>query len=139
MKSDLVIFVPEAKFRELDKRNSAGTIAESGKAQTVTWLNDEYVPAGAMGTGGGGDWACIYGHKAVELSVYKGDLEPLPYSAHFGEVDKGKRERCYNGMLVKQGSRRLVMTGPEITFKKLIPKPVESVHSVDRKGQYQLF
>ncbi|ARK08994.1 hypothetical protein A6C57_00960 [Fibrella sp. ES10-3-2-2] len=112
------IHVPEAKYREIDKKNSCSSIGEKGSCQTFFWQNAEYVSTGAMGSGGG-DWACIWGYRLEELATYKGDLKPLKYNDHNQDVNAGGRERSYEGMLVTSGKRQLVIVGKQITFKKL--------------------
>jgi len=114
------IYVPEPKYREIDRANSCMSIIDHGTCKTVHCNNAEYVITGAMGSGGGGDWACIWGAKVVDLSVYNGELIPLKYNAHWDEVRAGNRERAYAGMLlVTKGKRQIVVEGPQVEFRKL--------------------
>lgn len=113
------IFVPEAKYREIDWKNSCQSICERGECATFFWQNIEYLSSGAMGSGNATDWDCIWGYEVKDLDAYTGELKPLSYGPHFREVDQGNRERSYAGLLLRCGKRQLVVIGQEVTFKKV--------------------
>ncbi|GAB3881188.1 hypothetical protein [Spirosoma agri] len=139
---DATVFVPEAKFKEMDKKISCQSIVDGGKCQTFMWQNEEWVATGAVSKGGNQGWKVIDCQRVVDLSSYKGELKPLRYINHFVEVDKGNRRRSYEGMQVKCGNRELVFVGPEVYFGQQVAKPViadEPEARVDHRGQYKLF
>lgn len=108
MKNQLV--VPKYKFQEMLMALSCQSLAEHQKALgTVLYLNKEYVITGAMGNGKATGYEEIYGNRVEDLIVYKGDLKPLKHSEHQQEIDLKRRERGYQGQLIKFGSRQLVM------------------------------
>jgi hypothetical protein len=108
------IKVPQSKFDEMGKIVSCQSIIETGKALgTVFFENTEFVITSAVGNGKGvGGWASVTGYRVIDKLNYKGILEPLLYDQHWIEVNAGKRERAYTGMLIKYNKRELVMIQP---------------------------
>lgn len=113
------LWVPTAKYKEISKKISCGSIAEKETCQTFLWQNKEYVATGAVGTGTGIGWAEIEVYQVEELASYKGDLEPMGYAEHRTAVDLGHRERGYGGQLVKSGKRELVFLCQRFTVLEL--------------------
>lgn len=114
------MYVPESKFLEMKAGVSCGSIAnEKGSCKTVMWLNKEYVITG--GVSRAHELGSMWGHLVENYKTYSGKLKPLTYHEHNREVDAGRRERDYNGMLLRNGSRQLVAVGPQVTF---LPVPV---------------
>ncbi len=112
-------YVPRPKFEEMTDKISCSEISNKGcSAGSVYFNNEQYVITGAVSTGAGGTSA-IWGNKIVPLEIYLGELKPLLYSEHNNEVDEGKRERGYDGMLIVNEGRKVVMTGPRITFRPI--------------------
>jgi hypothetical protein len=110
------IKVSKEKFEEMGKIISCDWIIEKGAARgTVHFEGTEFVITSAVGNGNGtGGWKEVTGYRVVDKQKYKGTLEPLPYNAHYWEVDIGRRERGYTGMLIKYGNRQLVMIQPRV-------------------------
>lgn len=115
--NNMELFVPQPKFFEMTQINSTCSISEAGsKVAGSTFYNRvEYVITGSMSSGMRG-FICVWGIICIDIERYTGALKPLPYSKHQAEVNAGKRERGYNGMIVKKGSRTLVLTGERVTF-----------------------
>ncbi|MBD2753728.1 hypothetical protein [Spirosoma validum] len=84
------------------------------------YQNEEWVcTGGSSSRATGGKSTCAT--RVVELSTYKGELQPLTYSKHWNDVDAGNRKREYTGMLVTNGKekRKLVFVGEECVFKEM--------------------
>lgn len=103
-------------FSKMSKICSCGTIAEKGLAiDSIHHNNVEYVITGFGYFGKGNERS--YANPVVDLSTYKGELEPLKYGLHWKEADLGLRGREYTGMLIKCKGRRLVFVGEPVEFE----------------------
>lgn len=110
-------FVPRLKFEEMGKKISCMTISEKGRSEgSVRFENKLYVITGAIGTGTGVGWKCVWGNRIVPLESYSGSLKALSYTEHNDEVHAKRRERGYDGMLITDGGKKVVMTGPSVEF-----------------------
>jgi len=80
--------------------------------------------SGSVGTGNGG-YESMFAYEAIPFDNYNKNKRPLLYGDHFREVNEGKRERSYDGLLIKCKGDKYVLVGPE---KILLPQ-TEEVHA----------
>lgn len=62
------------------------------------------------------DWFGAY--EIIHKRVYKGPVEPLPYSLHFDQVNLGNRERSYKYMLCKWKKEEIVLIEKVVFVKE---------------------
>lgn len=118
-----VIELPVAIFESLSNSCDLLSIVEKGIIKHIVSINGEsYCIYGSSGTGTGIGWESHLAYKAVFLKDYTGDKQPLSYQAHFNEVNEGKRQRSYDGLLLQFKKESMVLLGPEI---KIIPQHSE--------------
>lgn len=91
---------------------------------TVLLKNTEYVVTGARSSLDLG-WHEIYANRVVDLIKYRGKLTPLTELEYRTEVNAGRRERGYEGLLVQYGRRKLVMC-ERVVFKKSKERSVQT-------------
>ena len=109
------IQVPKVKFDEMELLVCCQQITEGFIPKTVFFAGTEYAITGSMSNNGD---RFVFAYRVVCVYKYNGTLKPLEYSRHFLAVDLGERERCYNGLLTKNGKRRVVLVGDEVCFAK---------------------
>lgn len=120
------LLVDDLKFEELVKACSVMELSENKPVKaTVLLKNTEYVVTGMAGTGTGIGWAEVYANRVVDLIKYRGKLTPLSYLEYRTEVNAGRRERGYEGLLVQYGTRKLVMC-EQVVFKKSKERSVQT-------------
>ncbi|OZI08220.1 hypothetical protein BWI93_10155 [Siphonobacter sp. BAB-5385] len=113
------ILVPKSKLEEMMSMVSCGMISERNRIQgTVLFQKQEYALTGSCSSAKDGIIS-VDGYKAMLLNQYRGSIKPLGYSEHSKEINEGKRERSYHGLLTRDGDRLIVLEGPRITFKSL--------------------
>lgn len=111
-------YLSQAKINFLGKHSSVYQICTEGKIAFIHELfGKEVAVTGAAGSGDAMNYAAVYCMEVVQLDKYKGELEPLAYGPHFIEVDKGNRERCYNGMTALFKKTPYVFIGKKMTFE----------------------
>jgi len=111
------ITVPIPKFKEIESKLSLSTIIDGYVTDYFMLENRKFAAVGAMGTGTGIGWAALFIYEIIPISIYKGSLCPMTYQEHFNDVDKGNRERRYNGMLISCERIQHVFIGEKITVK----------------------
>lgn len=115
---EIIHYVSPQLFAEMEQLLSTATIATEQRIKGVFPFQRQWhtVTGGAAQHGG---WLCFSGYRVVYQELYDGELPPLQYSQHWRDVEQGNRARCYNGMLVNYGQKRVVLVGPELIFKPL--------------------
>lgn len=114
--SDKLIKVSSSKFAEMSKRIWCLELSEEKPVKSVMYQGNKYVITGAVGTGTGEGWSQLQAYKVVPLALYQGGVEPMTYRQAINAVYDGKRQRGYNGMLIKCDGAPYVMVGPKITI-----------------------
>ncbi len=100
----------------MSSKVSCSTISENSKVKgTVFYQNQEYVLTGSCSSYLEGIIS-VWGNKVTPIEQYRGELKALSYREYRIEVNIGARERGYNGLIVYDHDRALVMEGPVITF-----------------------
>ena len=106
------IYVKTSKFLEMDSVFDLSDLSESGKLKGTVRINGkEYAVVNAVGFHGFDPWKSFGLIECVDLSSYDKELKPMKPSEHHFNVNEGKRDRGYNGQLVKLGKRNIVLTG----------------------------
>ncbi len=108
----------QARINHLHRANNLYHIIVDGKIMAIDELFGKLVTCtGGAGSGkGDNNWASAQCYEIVPLDKYKGDLEPLKYSSHFAEIEKGNRERSYTGMLSFYKKQPYVFVGEKMEF-----------------------
>ena len=118
----IIIRVPENEFIAMGKTNQCATIGSTGKVtKTIHFEGKEYIITGTSSSGNEG-LISAWGHECKDLLDYNDEIKPMSPSAQHRAIDAGERERGYRGLMVSHGVRILVMSGPQLTFKKEEPK-----------------
>lgn len=105
--------VPAYKFDEMAIILDAMSLSESEKVKhTCFYDKKEYIITSARGTGRGVGYDFLEGYRVEVLSMYKGSLKPLDRGEHWQQVELGRRQRSYEGRLIKNGVRKLVVCEP---------------------------
>lgn len=97
------------KFEELWARYSGASIAEKGELSGMAIFDRMDATCTAIGGSASNGTGWLEVHRVVRLDLYKGELTPLHYAEHWAAVNRGERERDYNGMLVKWSGRQWVL------------------------------
>lgn len=110
------IFVPRPKFDQMADKCSCNTIGNSGCSNgSVNFNNEMYIITGSMSDING--YISFWAIKAVPLSAYNGSLKPLKRDDHLIDRLEGNREVGYDGMLIMNEGKEVVLTGETIFFK----------------------
>lgn len=109
------IFVPVPKYAEISSKVCAQEISNDAPVKPFVFDRKKYVATGAIHLGG--QTLQVDAIRIVPLVRYRGALPALTNNQHWRAVEKGKRARCYDGIIVYVGTTRFVCTGDSITFK----------------------
>lgn len=112
------LYVPAYKFDEMSIILDSMSLSESEKVKNTCFYDKkEYIITSARGSGDGRSYDFLEGYRVEVLSMYKGELKPLERGEHWVEVELGRRERSYEGRLIKNGVRKLVICEPYLFYK----------------------
>lgn len=112
------LYVPAYKFDEMSIILDPMSLSESEKVKhTCFYDKKEYIITSAQGSGRGGGYTFLEGYRVEVLSMYKGSLKPLLRGEHWQQVELGRRQRSYEGRLIKHGIRKLVVCEPYTFYK----------------------
>lgn len=100
--------MPSPKFNEMVSNTQCSNIAEGFVSKSIFWQKKEYVI-----TGGCSAW--VWANPVTDIENYKGNLKPLSYNDHFKAVDRGTRQRGYEGQKTRFGKRTIVFL-PQVVF-----------------------
>ena len=109
--------VPNPKFDEMIEKISCLKIVEGKNVPTVNFGGKTFVITSAAGTGTGFSWEYVEGYEVVPEQLYRGDLVPMKYQAHFNAVLDKLRPRSYNGLLLTVDDRPFVCIGERNRFE----------------------
>ncbi|MER0442674.1 hypothetical protein [Emticicia sp. W12TSBA100-4] len=110
--------VPAYKFDEMCIILDAMSLADGDKVKhTCFYDKKEYIITSATGTGRGNGYDFLEGYRVEVFAMYKGTLKPLLRGEHWQQVELGRRQRTYQGRLIKHGVRKLVVCEPHRFFK----------------------
>lgn len=113
-------YVIQDKFIEMTAKSEGYNISMNKPVQTVIWKGDEYLIHETAATGintASVKVNSLCGFKVVPRYMYKGSNFIYEYNAVYSSMIK-------DGMLIRDVSgRELIITGPEICFKRITGQP----------------
>lgn len=105
------ILVSSKKYDELKATNSAKVIAEQHRIKdTVEVEGISYCITAVQQN-------FVIGYRVVMLTHYTGEQVPLTWQAHDTEIKAGRRQRSFDGLMLKYRGIFAVLTGEYVRFE----------------------
>ena len=108
-------YITEGLLKQLFDVNSCALLSED-KVKGIVKLNNAYYVAVSTSSSGDRGMISVSAYECTLKEFYIGSLSPLFYNDHHYEVQKGTRERGYDGRMFKKDGHTYVMHSPVIFY-----------------------